>query len=89
MKRIEGGESKGTSSLSSPTIQRIEPLPNLEDMFPQRMEMMRQAEQRKNKDEYPPNPYRLNIRSYQKPHLGPSPVKPMRVRPDEIKDKIN
>lgn len=89
MKKIEGGEPEGTSSPSSPEIKRIEPLPNWEDMFPQRMEMMRQAEQRKNKDEYPPNPYRHNIRSYQKPPLGPSPLKPRKVRPDEIKDKIN
>ena len=62
--RIEGGESEGTSSPSSPAIKRIEPLPNLEDMFPQTMETMIQAEHRKTKDEYAPNPYRFNIRSY-------------------------
>ena len=50
---------------------------------------MRQAEQRKNKDEYPPNPYRYNIRSYNGPPLAPSPLHPRRVQLDEIKDKIN
>ena len=51
---------------------------------------MRQAEQRKNKDEYPPNPYRYNIRgSSLRPPLGPSPLKPKKVQPNEIKEKIN
>ena len=52
--------------------------------------MMRQADQRKNKDEYPPNPYKYNIRgSSLRPPLGPSPLKPKKVQPDEIKEKIN
>ena len=70
VKKIKGGEPEGTSS-SSPEIKRIEPLPNWEDMFPQRMEIMWQADQRKNKDEYPPNPYRHNIRFYQNLLLAP------------------
>ena len=52
--------------------------------------MMRHVEQRKNQDEYPPNPYRYKIRgSSPKPPLGPSPLKPKKVQPDEIKEKIN
>ena len=87
---MEGGESQGTSSPSIPKTKKIVPLPSWEDMFPQRLEMMRHVEQRKNKDEYPPNPYRYNIRgSSLRPPLGPSPLKPKKVQPDEIKEKIN
>ena len=50
--------------------------------------MIRQLERGKNKDEYLPNPYRHNIGSYYKPPLGPSPLKPKKVRQDEIHDKI-
>ena len=85
VKRIEEAEPKEASSSSS---SEINPLPNWEDMFPQRMEMMRQAERGRNKDEYLPNPYRYNIGSYYKPPLGPSPLKPKKVRQDEIHDKI-
>ena len=84
MKRIEEVEPKGSSS-SNPEIKL---LPNLEDMFLQRMEMMRQEGNRKSKDEYLPNPYRHNIGYYYKPPLGPSPLKPKKVRQDEIHDKI-
>ena len=50
--------------------------------------MMIQAQQGSNKDEYVPNPQRYNIGSYYKPPLGPSPLKPKKVRQDEIHDKI-
>ena len=85
MKRINGVEPKEASSSSS---SKIKPLLNWEDMFLQRMEKMRQEDQRRSHDEYLPNPYRHNIWSYYKPHLSSSPLKPKKVRQDEIHDKI-
>jgi hypothetical protein len=89
VKRIQKRESheKSSSSSSSEPVQVV-PLPSWEDMFPQGLEMMRHIEQKK-KNDYPSNPYRYNLRgSSPKPPLGLSPLKPKKVQPDEIEEKI-
>ena len=68
---------------------QVVPLPNWEDMFPHKWEVLRQVSMSKKKEDYPPNPYRYNLqKSAPKPPLGPSPLKPKRI-PDEIKEKIH
>ena len=66
------------------------PLPNWEDMFPKDWEMLRHISMNKKKEYYPSNPYRYNLQiSVPITSLGPSPLKPKKEVPDEIKEKIN
>ena len=90
MKKIQERKPKQDSSSSSTheSVQVV-PLPNWEDIFPHKLEMMRHIEQRRNNDEYPTNPYRYNLcRSSLKSPLGLSPLNPKREQPDEIGERI-
>ena len=83
----EPKEDSSSSSTHEPV--QVVPLPNWEDMFPQKLEMMRHIEKRRNNDKYPANPYMYNLRgSSLKSPLGLSPINPKKVQPDEIGERI-
>ena len=50
---------------------QVVPLPNWEDMFPHKWEVLRKVSMSKKKEDYPPNPYRYNLqKSAPKPPFG-------------------
>jgi hypothetical protein len=58
-------------------------------MFPCKLEMIKHIEVRRNKDEYPGNHFRYNLRvSSPKSPLGPSPFNPKRVQQDGIRREL-